>query len=143
MTQTKKRKAVSVEDLDQNIQEMEAELSDHHGQALTWDEVTTTTAEELAAKEGRRRVLSRLIHAAKIKRLELLKSRYEAEHEPLQQKIEETYAAYQEAEEKLRAAQEERDATNGAWNIALAQERNAQVRLGRTENEIADLKGAR
>ena len=52
-TETRKRKTESVEDLDARIIEMEAELADGHVRPLTWDEVTSATAEELAAKERR------------------------------------------------------------------------------------------
>ena len=68
MTETKSRKTESVEDLDAEILEMEAELADGHGRPLSWDEVTATTPDEMARKEQRRRILPRLIHAAKGRR---------------------------------------------------------------------------
>jgi predicted phage tail protein len=59
--------------LDEQIAGMEAELGslEGHGRPLPWDEVTSTTAEEIAKKEQRRGILPRLITAAKAKRLEL------------------------------------------------------------------------
>lgn len=75
MTETKKRtrKAENIEDLDAQITCMEAELAEGYGHPLTWEEVTSTTAEEIARKEQRRGILPRLIHAAKVRRLELEK----------------------------------------------------------------------
>jgi hypothetical protein len=114
MTQTRKRtrKKESVEDLDEQIQSMEAELAEGLGKPLTWEEVTSTTAEEIACKEQRWGVLPRLIHAAKVRRLELEKLRREEEAAPLREKLEATYAAFQEQEDQLRKAQEKRDAAH-------------------------------
>ena len=63
MTETKKRtrKTESVEVLDEQIQGMEAELVEGYGKPLTWEEVTSTTAAEIARKEQRRGILPRLI----------------------------------------------------------------------------------
>ena len=44
MTETKKRKAESVQVLDAKIAEMEAELADGHGRPLSWDEVTSASS---------------------------------------------------------------------------------------------------
>jgi hypothetical protein len=79
MIETKKRtrKVENIEDLDAQIASMEAELAESYGKPLTWEEVTSTKAEEIACKEQRRGVLPRLIHAAKVRRLELEKLRCE------------------------------------------------------------------
>jgi hypothetical protein len=142
MTETKKRarKAESAEDLDQQIQEMEAELSEGYGKPLTWEEVTSTTAQEIARKEQRRSVLPRLIHAAKVKRLELEKDRRDKEAAVLQEKVETTYAALQEQEEKLRTAQEKRDAAHGQWSLALSASQNAIECTRRVYRELRELK---
>ena len=81
MTETKKQmsKPETIEDLDASIKRMEAELAEGYGRPLSWEEVTSTTAEELAAKEQRRSVLPRLITAAKVKRLELQRAKWEQE----------------------------------------------------------------
>jgi hypothetical protein len=143
MTETNKRtgrsQAESVEDLDAKIQEMEAELAQGYGKPLTWDEVTTTTAEEIARKEQRRGVLPRLIHAARVRRLELEKERREEEAASLQEKVETTYAAFQEQEDELRKAKEKRDAAHAEWAITLSASQNANERTRRTERELREL----
>jgi hypothetical protein len=118
MTETKKRthKAESAEDLDQQIQEMEAELAEQH-----------------------RNSLPRLIRAAKVKRLELEKDRRDKEAAALQKKVETTYAALQEQEERLRAAQEERDAAHAQWTLALSASQNANDRARRAYRELREL----
>jgi hypothetical protein len=105
MTETKKRshKAQTIEDLEASIKKMEAELAEGYGRPLSWEEVTTTTAEELAAKEQRRSILPRLTTAAKIKRLELQRERWEIE--PLEVERDEAY-------ERLEAAPERRTIDN-------------------------------
>jgi hypothetical protein len=112
MTETKKsaRKEQSAEDLDEQILSMEAELAEGYGRSLDWDEVTSTTTEELAQKEQRRSVLPRLIHAARVKRLEREVGRREEEASALQEKVEATYAAFLKREEEMRGAKEKRDA---------------------------------
>ena len=139
MTETKKRKAESVEDLDQSIQEMETELADGHGRPLTWDEVTSTTAEALVRKEQRRGILPRLIHAARVKRLEVEKRSREEEAAELRVRLEPTYAAFQEKEDELRRAKEARDAARGEWAMTLSAVGSADDRTRRTEQELQEL----
>jgi chromosome segregation ATPase len=142
MTQTKKRtrEAEGVEDLNAEIEAMEAELVEGYGQPLTWEEVTSTTAEELARKEQRRGILPRLIHAAKVRRLELEKLRREEEAAPLREKLEATYAAFQEQEDQLRQAKEERDAAHSEWTLTLSALQSADERTRRTEKELRELR---
>ena len=61
--------------LDGKIESMEAEVEDAEASPLVWDRITATTAQELAATEQRRSILPRLILAARIKRLELERTR--------------------------------------------------------------------
>jgi hypothetical protein len=142
MTQTKKRtrEAEGVEDLNAEIEAMEAELVEGYGQPLTWEEVTSTTAEELARKEQRRGILPRLIHAAKVRRLELEELRREEEAAPLREKLEATYAAFQEQEDRLRRAKEERDAAHREWTLTLYALQSADERTRRTEKELRELR---
>jgi hypothetical protein len=142
MTETKKRtrNTESVEDLDQQIQSMEAELVEGYGKPLTWEEVTSTTAEEIARKEQRRGILPRLIHAAKVRRLELEKLRREEEAAPLREKLEATYAALQEQENELRRAKEKRDAAHAEWSLTLSALQSAEERTRRTEKELDELR---
>lgn len=142
MTETRKRtrKTESVEDLDEQIQTMEAELVEGYEKPLTWEEVTSTTAEEIARKEQRRGILPRLIHAAKVRRLELEKLRREQEAAPLLEKLEATYAAFQEQEDQLRRAREKRDAAHAEWTLTLSALHSAEERTRRTEKELRELR---
>jgi hypothetical protein len=142
MTETRKRtrKTESVEDLDEQIQKMEAELVEGYEKPLTWEEVTSTTAEEIARKEQRRGILPRLIHAAKVRRLELEKLRREQEAAPLREKLEATYAAFQEQEDQLRRAKEKRDAAHAEWTLTLSALHSSEERTRRTEKELRELR---
>jgi hypothetical protein len=142
MTETRKRtrKTESVEDLDEQIQSMEAELVEGYGRSLTWEEVTSTTAEEIARKEQRRGVLPRLIHAAKVRRAELDKLHREKEAAPLREELEATYQAFQEQEDELRKAKEKRDAAHAEWSLTLSALQSAEERTRRTERELQELR---
>ncbi len=141
MTETKKRKAESVEDLDRSIQEMEAELADGHGRPLTWDEVTSTTAEALVRKEQRRGILPRLIHAARIKRLELEVQSRQRVADELRAKLEPSYEAFQEKEDELRRAKEVRDEAHGEWAMTLSALQGADGRVDRVARDLQELRG--
>jgi len=145
MTGTKKRtcKTERAEDLDEQIQSVEAELEEGYGKPLTWEEVTSTTAEEIARREQRRGVLPRLIHAAKVRRLELEKLRREQEAAPLRVKVGATYQAFQEQEEELRKAKEKRDAAHAEWALTLSALQSAEERTRRTEKELGELREVR
>ncbi len=141
MTETKKRKAESVEDLDRSIQEMEAELTDGHGRPLTWDEVTSTTAEALVRKEQRRGILPRLIHAARIKRLELEVQSRQRVADEIRARLEPSYEAFQEKEDELRRAKEVRDEAHGEWAMTLSALQGADGRVDRVARELGELRG--
>ena len=119
---------------------MEAELVGGYGKPLTWEEITSTTAEEMARKEQRRGILPRLIHAAKVRRVELAKKRREEEAAPLREKLEATYAAFQEQEDQLRKAKEKRDAAHAEWSLTLSALQSADERTRRTEKELSELR---
>jgi hypothetical protein len=142
MTETKKSagKVQSAEDLDEQIRSMEAELAEGYGRPLDWDEVTSTTAEELVQKEQRRSVLPRLIHAARVKRLEWEVSRREEEAASLQGKVATTHAAFLEREEEMRGAKERRDAAQGEWALALSAWQSANDRARRAARELRELR---
>lgn len=143
MSETKKRKAEGVGDLDARIAEMEAELTEGHGRPLTWDEVTASTAEEIFRKEQRRGILPRLIRAAKVKRLELEVRAREAEAEAIRAKLSPAYEAFQEKEAELSAAKERRDKAHGEWAVTLSALHSAEGRTERAARELAALKGER
>ena len=142
MTEMRKRsrKIEKVEDLDEQIQSMEAELVEDYGKPLTWEEITSTPVEEIARKEQRRGVLPRLIHAAKVKRLELELLRREEEAAPLREKVQATYAAFQEQEDELRKAKEKRDAAHAEWSLTLSALQSADERTRRTKKELRELR---
>ena len=141
MTETKKRasKEQSAEDLDGQIRSMEAELAEDYGRPLAWDEVTSTTAEELVQKEQRRSVLPRLINAARVKRLELEAARREEEASALQEKVETAHAAFLEREGEMRGAKERRDAAQAEWALALSASQSADDRARQAARELREL----
>lgn len=124
--------------LDKEIQNMEAELAEESAAPLSWDEITSSTADELARKEQRRGILPRLLKAARIKRLELRKRQYELEAEPLRAECEENYHKLERATEKERKAKEEREAALGAWNFTLSTVRGLERRIKDTERQIRE-----
>jgi len=141
MTETRKRKAESVEELDAEIAEMETELAEGYGRSLTWDEVTSTTAAELARKEQRRGILPRLLHAAKVKRKEVELRGREREAEEVRAKLQPAYDAFQEKEAELRAAKEARDEAHGEWTLALSAVQSADERAKRVRRELREIRG--
>jgi hypothetical protein len=120
MTETKKqgRKAETIEDLDASIERMEAEFAEGYGRPLSWEEVTSTTADELAAKEQRRSMLPRLITAARVRRLELQRARWERNLAPLEHQREEAHKRLEAAEAKYHEALEERNLARREWDYA-------------------------
>ena len=143
MTETKKqrRKPETIEDLDASIRSMEAELAQGYGHPLSWEEVTSTTSDELAAKEQRRSILPRLITAAKVKRLELQRAKWEQEIEPLQHQREEAYKHLEEATAKYHEALAERGRAQGAWSHADGLIQSRQDRIRQINREIRELRG--
>ena len=142
MTETKKhsRKPETIEDLDASIQSMEAELAQDYSRALNWEEVTSTTADELAAKEQRRSILPRLITAAKVKRLELQRAKWEEEIEPLQQQREEAYKRLEEATAKYHEAEQARSLAQCDWSHAHGLIDSREQRIRQINREIRELR---
>jgi hypothetical protein len=85
-------------------------------------------------------VLPRLIAAARVKRLELLKAREERELTPLNEALERTHGAFQEAEENLRVAQNERNLALQNWQVALRDKTRIDERIKRLSHEIDDVR---
>ncbi len=111
-------KPQTVEDLDREISAMEAELAEGYGRPLTWDEVTSATAEEMAKKERRRGILPRLKAAAKVKRLELRISQLEEELEGLNAERAERHQALEKARAAEQRAKERRQEAHNAWGTS-------------------------
>jgi chromosome segregation ATPase len=135
-TKIRGRKAETIEDLDASIEKMEAELAEDYDRPLNWEEATTTTAEELAAKEQRRSIVPRLITAAKIKRLELQRERWEREIEPLEVERDEAHERLEAAQTKLNEAERERNLAQGAWSHARGLIQSRQDRIREVNREI-------
>ncbi len=134
--------------LDEKIVRLEVEAEELEGPARepTWDELVSNSAKyerDLEARERRRSVLPRILHAAKLKRLELEKRQHVEHAESMQQTLEAKYEIFQEHEEKLRRAKEERDTAHAEWTLTLSALQSARDRARRTEREIAELKGER
>ena len=88
MTETKERTVEEeLREVEENIESMERKLAERE-QPIVWGEVD---AGELEAKERRRAILPRLITAARIKRLELLRRQTESELEPLRAEREDAH----------------------------------------------------
>jgi hypothetical protein len=101
MTTKTKAKDLQTEEreMDAEIERLENEHRDLQSpaRALTWEEVQTGATEDLERREVRRGILPRLIVAAKVRRLQIRRERYEQEAEPLRKLRE-------EAHERLQAA---------------------------------------
>ncbi len=129
-------------ELDGKIETMEAEVEEVEALPLVWDQITSTTADELAATEQRRSLLPRLITAARIHRLGLERRREEERVQPL----EEEAAKCHERLEKATAARVKADEQAGyarfEWNTVLSRLENRHRHIKEIDRAIADLKGA-
>jgi chromosome segregation ATPase len=145
MTETRRRgrptkEEAQIRELDEKIAELQAEqAADTSGRALSWDEVTSSTADELARREGRRGILPRLLTAARVKRQELEIRRREREADELREGLEPLYEAFQEKEDELRRAKEMRDKAHGEWAIRLSAVNSAADRMKRAEDELREM----
>ncbi len=128
--------------LDKQIQDMEAELT-AEAAPLTWEQVTATTAEELAHKEQRKGILPRLIRAAKIKRLELQIQRDRGSIEPLDAARAKAHEKLERATAKRWEAVEEEQAARGEWGKVHERIINLERRIKLEEREVAELRGER
>jgi hypothetical protein len=108
------------EKMDAEVERLEAEQRelDSPARVLIWDEIHTGAAEELEKRERRRGILPRLIVAAKVKRLELIRERHEAELEPLRQTRDEAHKRLLADQEKRRQAVEEENAARYEYTDA-------------------------
>ena len=72
MTAETKEHVQSVEEelrgVERDIEGMEREMAEGAASLLRWEEITSTTAEDLARKEQRRGILPRLLQAARVRR---------------------------------------------------------------------------
>lgn len=130
--------------LDGEIQRLEAERAELEAPAreMTWDELVANSA-EFEARQRRRGILPRIIHAGRVRRLELEKRRHEEHAASLRAELEAKYEAFQVHEAKLRQAKEERDSAHGQWTLTLSAVQSAEERARRTQRELRELRELR
>jgi GTPase involved in cell partitioning and DNA repair len=129
MTKTKERTVEEeLREVEQEIESMERELAERE-QPIVWGEVD---AGELEAKERRRAILPRLITAARIKRLELLRRQTESELEPLRAEREDAHKKLERATAKRFKAEEEMLEARQAWS-------DPHTRIEKRERHLKDL----
>ncbi len=145
MTQTKEPTAETIGEeiatLDKEIKTMEAELAEEAAAPLRWEEITSSTAEELARKEQRRGILPRLLTAARMKRLELRKMQYELEAEPLEAERAKAHEALERAQAKRFEVEEEIAAARQAWSYPHGRLQSLERRIKDAERELHTLRG--
>jgi peptidoglycan hydrolase CwlO-like protein len=125
--------------LDEEIARMEAELAEESA-PLVWGEAS---AEELVRKEQRLGVLPRLITAAKIKRLELVKQRTQGELEPLYKEREAAGKKLERLRKKRLEMEEEILEAQAAWGDPNTRIDKRQRRLKDLERQIRELREGR
>ena len=142
MTKTAKQQHPEPENLDKEIERLEVERAELEApeREWSWDELVANSA-EFEARERRRRILPRIIQAGKVKRLEIEKRRHEEQAASLREDLEVSYSAFQESEERLRQAKEERDAAHSKWMLAMSAVHSAEDRAKRVERELCELRG--
>ena len=121
------------------IQEMERELAEESA-PLVWGEAG---ADELLRKEQRRGVLPRLIMAARVRRLELLRRRTESELEPLYTQRAAAYEKLERATAKKIEAQEEELEARTAYSHPHTLIEKRERRLKDLDRQLGELRGAR
>ena len=129
--------------MDGEIERLEAERGELEApaRALTWDEIQAGAAEDLERREQRRGILPRLIVAAKVKRLELRRERYEREIEPLQKLRAEAHAKLEAVEAKRLQAVEEEEEARCEYGDAYTRIESRERRVKALDREIRELRG--
>jgi chromosome segregation ATPase len=128
--------------LDGKIAGMVEEVEDAEASPLVWDQITSTTADELAATEQRRALLPRLIAAARIHRLGLERKREVERVQPLREEAAKAHERLEQATAARVKADEQAGAARFEWTSTLARLENRGRRIKQIDHEIADLKGA-
>jgi chromosome segregation ATPase len=128
-------------ELDGKIAGMVEEVEDAEASPLVWDQITSTTADELAAQEQRRSIIPRLITAARIKRLELERRREEERAAPLEEIREKAHERMEKAMAAKSKAEEQAGYARFEWTNARSRLENRHRRVKEIDREIANLKG--
>ncbi|MDP9480822.1 MAG: hypothetical protein M3R38_35025 [Actinomycetota bacterium] len=129
--------------MDAEVGRLEAEQRelDSPARVLTWDEIQAGATEDLTRREARRGIIPMLITAAKVKRLELRRERYEGDVEPLRKLAEEAYERLQAATAKRLQAVEEEDAARYEYADPQTRLDNIGRRTKEIDREIRALRG--
>lgn len=129
--------------MDREIGRLEAERAelDAPARALTWDEIQDGAMEDLEARERRRGIVPHLIVAAKVKRMELHKAKWEREMEELAPVRDEAYARMEKAQAARVKAEEKEGLERAEWNRALYGVQGCEGRIKQADREIAELRG--
>ncbi len=127
-------------ELDGKIAGMVEEVEDAEASPLVWDQITSTTADELAATEQRRALLPRLITAARIHRLGLERTREVERVQPLREEAAKAHERLEKAIAARAAAEEQAGAARFEWNTVLSRLENRHRHIKELDTAIADLK---
>lgn len=145
MNRTEKPKDLVEEEhkMDAEIQRLEAEQRELESPARipTWEEIQAGTAEDLERRERRRGIVPRMITAAKVRRLELQRERYQAEMEPHQKRREEAFEKLEAARAKRWEAVEEENVARYEYGDANARVASREQRIKEANREIRALRG--
>ncbi len=129
--------------MDAEIEKLEAEERETNSpaRALTWEEVQSGATEDLTRREARRGILPRLVVAAKVKRLQLRRERYEQEAEPFRKACEEAHERLQKATAKRLEAIEEENLARADYGGAHTRVMSREQRVKEANREIRELRG--
>lgn len=130
-------------EMDAEIERLEAERGDLESPApvLTWEQLRAGAVDDLEKRERRRGIVPRLITAAKIKRLEIRRERYEAELAPLIERRDKAYAKREAATEKRLKAIEEEGVARGELSDAQMRVRQRERFVKEIDRDLRALKG--
>jgi len=130
-------------EMDKEIERLEAEARELEApaRAFTWDEIRAGATEDLERRERRRGILPRLLTAAKVKRLEIRRERYEREGEPLHKSRDEAYEKLEAARTKRLEAIEEENAARYEYSDAFQRTQGHEKRMKAIDREIRELRG--
>lgn len=127
--------------VDEAIQQLEDEQRELEAPANlpSWDQIQA--GEDLDKRERRRGLLPRLIAAARIKKLELQRERYEAEIKPLEVAQREAHEQLEAATAKRLQALEEENAARFEYGDAFSRIQSREQRIKLVDREIRELRG--
>ncbi len=129
--------------MDAEVERLEAEQRglDSPARVLTWDEIQTGAVEELEKRERRRGIVGLLITAAKVKRLQIRRERYESGAGPLTESRDEARERLQAATAKRLRAVEEEDAARYEYTDSQTRLDAIERRTKEIDREMRALRG--